>query len=335
MRVLVAGGFEADDPQADDIRVFCGALGKAVAGRRHVLLNGASTELDGLIAEAAYEALQGNSQEERDQRIVSYVLAGQKPVHTCGTLIRSLLASWELASASFNVPEQVAQADVVILISGFEGTFRAANWAHIAGKPLLPFAAFGGAAAEIYRREHNAFDDNYYGRLERFEFEQLNGIKKNWADYASDILALAEKVAESRSVVVVMSYADRPDLRDTYGTFRRVCEELGYACERVTEKNAATRILPEILERIRRAAFTIVDLTDLRPNVFYELGYADGLGGKVIVTAKKGTELPFDVKDIPTILWDSQEDLAGDLRNRIQSVVKSALPDARPHMGTP
>jgi hypothetical protein len=71
----------------------------------------------------------------------------------------------------------------------------------------------------------------------------------------------------------------------------------------------------------------------IRPNVFYELGYADGLGGKVIVTAKKGTELPFDVKDIPTILWESQEDLGEDLRDRIQSVVKSAVPHAGPPIG--
>src|SRR5262249_34912230 len=150
-----------------------------------------------------------------------------------------------------------------------------------ARKPLLPFAVFGGAAAEIYERELNAFEKKYTGRVDRLEFEQLNGIK-DWADHATDVVALAEKVAESRSVLVVMSYADRPDLKDAYGTFRRICENLGYTCDRVTEKNAPTRILPEILERIKRAAFTIVDLTDLRPNVFYELGYADGLGGKVI-----------------------------------------------------
>ena len=39
-----------------------------------------------------------------------------------------------------------------------------------------------------------------------------------------------------------------------------------------------------------RPAFAIVDLTGAcAPNVFYELGYADGLGKKVIVTAKDGT----------------------------------------------
>ena len=334
MHVLVAGGFDADDPQAGDVRAFCQAVGQAVAAHGHVLLNGALTELDALVAEAAYEELRTGRPEDGDQRIISYVLHGQKPTHTRGTLIRSQLSNWEIGSARFYVPEQVAQADVVVLIGGWEGTYRAANWAEIAGKPLLPFAAFGGAAAGIYQRELNDFDRKYGGRIRRLEFEQLNSIK-NWADHATDVIALAEKVAASRSVLVVMSYADRPDLKDAYGTFRRICGELGYACERITEKNAATRILPEILERIRQSAFVIVDLTDLRPNVFYELGYADGLGGKVIVTAKTGTELPFDVKDIPAIFWESQEDFGEDLRERIQAVVKPAVPGASPPIGPP
>ena len=160
VRVLVAGGFDVSDPQADDMRAFCRAAGKALAAHGHVLLNGARTELDALIAEAVDEALQGSGQKDLDQRIVSYVVAGQKPVHTHGTLIRSQLLNWEISSANFYIPEQVAQADVVVLIGGFEGTYRAANWAAIAKKPLLPFAAFGGAAAEIYHRELNDFDRN-------------------------------------------------------------------------------------------------------------------------------------------------------------------------------
>ena len=299
-------------------------MGKAVAAHGHILLNGARTELDALVAEAADEELQGGSQEDRAQRIVGYVLSGHQPVHTCGTLIRSQLSNWEICSENFYVPEQVAQADVVVLIGGYEGTYRAANWATIAGKPVLPFAVFGGAAEKIYHRELKDFDKKYGGQISRLEFEQLNSIK-DWDAHATDIVALAEKVAQSRSVLVVMSYADRPDLKDAYGTFQRTCERLNYVCERITEKNAAARILPEILERIRLAAFTIVDLTDLRPNVFYELGYADGLGGKVIVTAKKGTELPFDVKDIPTIIWESQVELEQDLQKRIQSVMRSVV----------
>ena len=65
MRILVAGGFEATNPRADDIRKFCHAMGKAVAAHGHILLNGARTELDALVAEAADEELQGGSQEDR------------------------------------------------------------------------------------------------------------------------------------------------------------------------------------------------------------------------------------------------------------------------------
>jgi hypothetical protein len=334
MRVLVAGGFDADDPNADDMRQFSRAMGKAVAAHGHVLMNGARTELDALLATSADEMLKLIGEEDPDQRIISYVLSGNRPVHNVGNLIRSQLSDWEIGGAHFYVPEQIAQADVVILIGGFEGTFRAANWAEIAHKPLLPFAKFGGAAAEVYQRVLNDFDNRFDGRINRFDFEKLDTMKKqSWDAHATNILALAEKVAESRSVLVVMSYADRPELKDAYYTFRRICEELHYSCERVSEKTAQTRILPEVLDSIKRAAFTIVDLTDLRPNVFYELGYADGLGGKVIVTARKGTELPFDVKDIPTIRWESQEELGDDLRARIKTVVKPAVPQATPPIG--
>ena len=107
MRILVAGGFESDRQRSDDIRKFCQAMGKAVAVHGHILLNGARTELDALMAEAAEEALQGSSKKDRDQRIVSYVLSGHEPVHTCGTLI-SVALNWEIGSENFYVPEQVA-----------------------------------------------------------------------------------------------------------------------------------------------------------------------------------------------------------------------------------
>jgi nucleoside 2-deoxyribosyltransferase len=135
-------------------------------------------------------------------------------------------------------------------------------------------------------------------------------------------------------VLVIMSYAERPELEDAYESFEQVVKELGYRCTKVTQANAGERILPDILDRIRRAAFTIVDLTDLRPNVFYELGYADGLGKKVVVTAMKGTELPFDVKDIPTIMWSGQKQLKEDLRARIMEIMPSAIPNASPPIGT-
>jgi hypothetical protein len=334
VKILVAGGFDGSQPeQRERIREFSRALGHAIGEHGHVLLNGCRTEFDSFLAEAAYEKVDELSEAEPDKRVISYVLTGITPSHGFGSIIKSRLADWEIAGEAFYIPEQVQQADVVILIGGFEGTFRAANWARIARKPLLPFTAFGGAAEKIYVQELNDFDQKYAGLVEPLEYEQLNSVKSSWSEHATDLLALAEKVAESRWVLVIMSYADRPDLVDAYETFKVVAEGMGYRCERVTEENAGDRILPDILERIRRAGFAIVDLTDLRPNVFYEMGYADGLGKKVIVTAKEGTDLPFDVKDIPTIFWSGQTQLRRDLEKRIRAVVKTAVSAAGPPIG--
>jgi hypothetical protein len=325
VNILVVGGFGVEGEEPEGIREFCRALGGAVIDRGHVLLNGCRTELDAMVAAAAYEKLPESQGVEREKRVVSYVLVGEKPIHSYGTIIRSRLADWELSNDTFYVPESVREADVVILLGGFEGTFRAANWARIARKPILPFTAFAGAAAKIYEGEVNEFDTKYAGLVDRLEYEELNTVRADWATHAEKIVQLAEKVAASRLVVAIMSYADRPELDDAYYTMQEVTAELGYECQRVSEENTEGRILPEILERIRRSAFVIVDLTELRPNVFYELGYADGLSKRVIVTAHNDTELPFDVKDIPTIFWQGQSQLREGLKKRIEHVVRTRV----------
>ncbi|MEO6232389.1 MAG: hypothetical protein ABIP10_19825 [Ferruginibacter sp.] len=63
-----------------------------------------------------------------------------------------------------------------------------------------------------------------------------------------------------------------------------------------------------------------MDLSEERPNVYYELGLAQGLHKPVIITAKKGTALPFDVADIPIILWEGQKELKEKLRERISLI---------------
>jgi len=47
-----------------------------------------------------------------------------------------------------------------------------------------------------------------------------------------------------------------------------------------------------------------------------------GLGKDVIFTAKKRTELPFDVGDIPTIFWKTQDELKKKLHERLAGLVR-------------
>ena len=72
--------------------------------------------------------------------------------------------------------------------------------------------------------------------------------------------------------------------------------------------------------RIKNCAFTIIDLSDEKVNVYYELGYADAIEKPLIVTAKAGTILPFDVKDIPVIFWKNQKNLREQLTKKIKFI---------------
>ena len=60
----------------------------------------------------------------------------------------------------------------------------------------------------------------------------------------------------------------------------------------------------EIFGALHTAGLVVVDLTDVRPNCTMELGYALGRHRRVIISAKKGTQLPFDPDKLPTYFWE-------------------------------
>jgi hypothetical protein len=63
-----------------------------------------------------------------------------------------------------------------------------------------------------------------------------------------------------------------------------------------------------IFDSLHYSAVTVVDLTGLRNNCFMEYGYALGRQQQVILTARKGTELPFDTAAIDCYLWEEDVD---------------------------
>jgi len=121
-----------------------------------------------------------------------------------------------------------------------------------------------------------------------------------------------------------MSFAEKGYLLDAYDTFCRVCANnqfLGFKVDDHIDTNQ--RIVPTVIDSIRRSAFIIADVSEPRPNVYYELGYAQALGKSVITTAYEGTQLPFDIFDVPTLYWDNQRTLAQKLDERIQRILRT------------
>lgn len=314
-KLCIAGALDLSEK---DNQEFAEYLGRAVVRHGHVLLNGCRNDFDKVVAQSAQDELTLEGLEPT-QNIISYVVDdGNELIHRYGTIRKSRLKDWDITFKRLHVPEPIHLADAVIVVGGTEGTMRAANWARIDKKPILPVKVFGGAAEELYNEEIKEFESSGYSEyVERNEYEILNQIPSDLEKLATAIVSLAERLLSSRDVFVVMSYTKDPKLEDAYESFKEICDEYQYKCGRVDNTTLVNRIVPEIFIRINTAAFVIVDLTDEKANVYYELGLAQGIKKPVIITAFKGTILPFDVADIPTIFWEGQKQLKGRLREKI------------------
>ena len=78
------------------------------------------------------------------------------------------------------------------------------------------------------------------------------------------------------------------------------------------------RITDQIVQMITSARFVVADLTHERPNVYFELGFARGLGKTVITIAREGTTVHFDVKDWTYIPYIDSRLLERDMRKRFE-----------------
>ena len=110
------------------------------------------------------------------------------------------------------------------------------------------------------------------------------------------------------------------DLDDVHDAIKHAAQNCGFTAERTDDVQSNERITDRLLESIRRAEYVIVDLTGSRPNVFYEAGYAHGLGKTPIYVARGGTKLEFDLRDYPVILFDNMRELRTGLEARLRAL---------------
>jgi hypothetical protein len=320
MKILVVGGLRDDFKDGGPEEMCARALGSAIAEGGHVLLNGCYNTFDRFVAESAATAAekQGLS---ASSLIHTYVSAVVKPAHRIGQVRKLNVTSWDPGQPDWGIPEPLRECEAIVVMGGGPSTHRAVHLARLAGKPILPISAFGGAAQEAFRTEWARFDDAYGGRAARDDFAVLNtALEALDQPHAFDALArnivtLFSRIVFGNDIFVVMSFREESD--DTYNTIARVCRAYGFDPERTDKASTTDRIYARIVQGIQRAAFVVADVTFSSVNVYYELGFAEALGKDVLVIAKEGTQLPFDITDIPTTFFKDQTRLEEGLRARI------------------
>lgn len=101
-------------------------------------------------------------------------------------------------------------------------------------------------------------------------------------------------------------------------------EPLGYQVLRSDDVADPGLIVQQIVNTVVTAELVIADLTDLNPNVLYELAVRHETGRPVITIAESDTKLPFDVNQVRTIFFNHTNLRSADeCKQRIQEQLQA------------
>ena len=112
--------------------------------------------------------------------------------------------------------------------------------------------------------------------------------------------------------------------------FEPAIKNAGYEPMRIDKKEHSNKIDDEIITEIRRARFVVADFTydgrkGVRGGVYYEAGFAHGLGIPVIFTCRERSlkKIHFDVRQYNCIVWKNEklEELQKGLTTRITAII--------------
>jgi nucleoside 2-deoxyribosyltransferase len=126
----------------------------------------------------------------------------------------------------------------------------------------------------------------------------------------------------SNQAFVAMSFSD--ELNSVWSNaIKKGIEDAGYSPYRIDKEPHSDRIDMKIMNEIKNSRFLIADVTNQRQGVYFEAGYALGLGLPVIWSCRKEDfkHVHFDTRQYNHIIWETSEQLKEQLYNFICVVV--------------
>ena len=119
---------------------------------------------------------------------------------------------------------------------------------------------------------------------------------------------------------------DHEDLNTAFseGIFPAL-KDSGYTAVRVDRVQHNDKIDDKIIAEIRRSGLDIADFTGSKGGVYYEAGFAHGLGLPVIFTVREDdvSRLHFDTRQYNHIVWETPAHLRELLHDRVAATLGS------------
>jgi nucleoside 2-deoxyribosyltransferase len=145
-----------------------------------------------------------------------------------------------------------------------------------------------------------------------------------WAAIAN----LAKPRLDCQQGFVAMWFSDDERIKSAFvDGIKKLDEDTGFSMFRIDMTHFNEKICDKILVEIRKSRFLIADVTGHRQGVYFEAGFAMGLGLPVIWTCHRDdlNNCHFDTRQYNHIEWTSPEDLRDKLRDRILATIGTAL----------
>jgi hypothetical protein len=140
------------------------------------------------------------------------------------------------------------------------------------------------------------------------------------ASAATATLTVGDKPAaepgKRKSVFVAMPFVEESEDVYQFGIYATI-RRCGYICEKVDESAFAGSIVDRIMDGIRGAEFIVADLSLEKPNVYLEVGYAWGMNKPVLLVAREGQRLHFDLSHHKCLFYKTIKKLAESLERAV------------------
>jgi hypothetical protein len=151
--------------------------------------------------------------------------------------------------------------------------------------------------------------------------EKLEQLEQQLADKEDEPSSKVEVIDATDSVFVIMPF--NKDFNDVWkGAVEKATKNEGFRPVRVDTINKSSNITDDIIESIRKCKIAVVDVSSNNPNVMFELGYAVAIGKPNIIISQSVEFLPFDIRNIRTILYLNSWSGIEELRAKIQEFLK-------------
>jgi predicted Rossmann-fold nucleotide-binding protein len=319
-RVLVAGGSVIPPEVAELARGLGRFLMKETDS---ILVTGgvASKEGDGqiacdhVIAQAAEAALGSSAETKTRIHTVVPQHESEKPRarHSIGTV--ETIDDAETRTRRYAM---VISSDAVVAMHGGPGCAEIVELAYMAKKPLILLPSTGGRTAALWNKYRRGLIDRL--GLEPADVERLESP----ADPAQ-LLEICQSLLRRvlRPGCFIASAFEGHPVPGALGAISSAVEAAGYKPLDLKNASFTGSVLDAIRHQIESATTVVADLTDHRPNVYYEAGIAFALRKRTVLLIQSDDgrvpeKVPFDLRAQQIVSYRDAEALRSQLAEMLR-----------------